>query len=198
VDVELGNYAALIDLGPVQIGRGYSRVETVFNDTPYHVITTHLETQGIRPIHDAQAQELFARFGDLPGVTVVMGDLNSDAEGVDGDPSWTPTYGYLTANGFVDLWEEKTGRDEIGYTCCWEPDLMTGALDERIDFVLLKPPSGVLSNGNGALPGAVHMDIIGEEMGDVVYPPGIYPADHAGLFAGFNVPRGLLTRRGGR
>jgi endonuclease/exonuclease/phosphatase family metal-dependent hydrolase len=197
-DVEMGNYAALIDLGPVQIGRGYTRVETVFDGSPWHVITTHLETQGVRPVHDAQAQELYARFGALPGVTVLMGDLNSDAEGVDGDPSWTPTYGFLTANGFVDLWPEKTGRDEVGYTCCREPDLMTGALDERIDFVLVKPPEGVLSNGNEGLPGAVHMEIVGDEMADVLYPSGLYPADHAGLFAGFNVPRGLRTQRGGR
>ncbi|HSG50237.1 MAG TPA: endonuclease/exonuclease/phosphatase family protein [Longimicrobiales bacterium] len=191
-----GNYAAMISiptpLGPVEVQRGWSRVTLNHRGVPHHVVNTHLETQGLQPFHDLQADELLGSvLAGLEGVTVVMGDLNSDAEAVEGDRSWTATYGKFTGAGFVDAWTQAVGDTGVGYTCCHDPDLMNAAsgLDERIDFVLVRTPS---TQGGSILPGAVHMTVLGDEEGDRL-ASGLWPADHAGLFAGLQLPRGFLT-----
>lgn len=192
-----GNYAARISiptpLGPVLVQRGWSRVTLNHLGVPHHVVNTHLETQGMQPFHDLQADELLGSvLAGLDGVTVVMGDLNSDAEAAPGDRSWTATYDKFTQAGFVDAWTQATGHHGVGYTCCQDPDLMNAVsvLDERIDFVLVRTPS---TPGGSVLPGSVHMTVLGEEVGDRL-SSGLWPADHAGLFAGLQLPRGLMAR----
>lgn len=46
------------------------------------------------------------------------GDLNSDAEAGPGDPSWTPTYDELIAEGFVDTWDQGHPRSYRLFPAC--------------------------------------------------------------------------------
>ncbi len=190
VDQSSANYLAELDLGPLVLKRGWSRVTVDFRGVPFHVVNTHLETQSVRPVHDAQAAELLETVtAGLEGVTIVMGDLNSDAEGQPGEPSWTPTYDLLTSNGFNDAWNSRLFRrfGGEGFTCCHDPDLMNGRseLDERIDFVLVRTALEPLI-GDG-LPGLVAMSILGDDQRERTATE-LWPADHAALFAGLRLP----------
>lgn len=196
-----GNYAAEFllaeadpPIGDVVLKRGWIRLSTDFGGGAWHVVATHLETQGIRPIHDAQADELQGSVAaGLDGVTIIAGDLNSDANAVEGDPSWTPTYGKLVEAGFVDAWlKAPESLTEDGFTCCQAPDLLNASsqLDERIDFVLIRPSNNPADDGN--LPGSVMADIVGEEEGDRL-PSGLWPADHAGLVTDMRLPEALFN-----
>lgn len=181
-------------IGDVVIRRGWIRLSTTLRGALHHVVATHLETQGIRPIHDAQARELLGSVAaGLDGTTIVAGDLNSDAQAQVGDPSWTPTYDAFLDAGFADAWlRTPPGLREVGVTCCQAPDLRNGPslLDERIDFVLVRrahPP------GNGIpLAGQVRTEVVGEEQRDRL-ASGLWPSDHAGLVADIRIPPGLAT-----
>jgi hypothetical protein len=128
----------------------------------------------------------------LDGVTVLVGDLNSDAEAGPGAPSWTPSYGRLLDAGFVDAWVQANPQGDPGYTCCQDPDLRNAVsiLDERIDFVLVRADGHV--GPSWRFPGSVAADILGEEPADLTDPTGLWPADHAGLLAELKLARGLV------
>ena len=184
-DLDQGTYAADFNLGPLTLKRGYIRASFAFNGEPYHVVNTHLETQGLAHIQAGQVDELLnVVMAGLDGVTVLNGDLNSDAEADADAPSWTPTYQRLIDSGFEDAWEQSKSRKKtIGYTCCQDPDLRNGAslLDERIDFMLVRAPDGRSMRSKKG--GSIHMEILGEEQDDRVGADGLWPADHAGLAA---------------
>ena len=182
-----GTYAARLPLGPFDLTRGWIRVSTERDGVPYHFVTTHLEIQAIAPVQAAQAGELMGSvLSGLDGVTVLAGDLNSDAEAEPGDPSWTPTYGQLVDAGFEDAWE-TSGQpgQEGGFTCCHDIDLRnaTPDLETRVDFILVRGPGG------GAT-GALRAEMIFDEAGDRI-AGGLWPSDHAGLFGGLRLPAGL-------
>jgi hypothetical protein len=185
-----GNYLASLDLGVLEVKRGWGRVSISHRGAVNHVFVTHLETQGLQPIHNLQADELLALSTSLEGPTFVMGDLNSDAENGPPAPSWTPTYGKFLEAGFVDGWLEKTGEDRTGFTCCWDPDLAAGELDERIDFILVRAPDA--QRAASGLPGAIQMDLLGDEESDRLPEAGIFPGDHVGIYGAFNLPGGLV------
>jgi hypothetical protein len=168
-----------------------------FKGVTHHVVVTHLEQQILLPIQNAQATELIeVVLAGLEGPTFVVGDLNSDANNGPGAPTWTPTYGRMLDAGFVDPWLEKTGRAASGETCCWDDDLIGGMLDQRNDFILARVPEAGKPNAKGKfLAGVVQMEIFGDEESDRIPSLGIFPADHAGLFGAFNIPRGLITDR---
>ena len=110
-----------------------------------------------------------------------MGDLNSDAEGGPGDPSWTPTYGTLVDAGFQDTWElDHPGVPFDGLTCC-QADLVNNdvsTLYQRIDFILIRARDH--QGSSNRLPGSIHVEIVGEEQADRTEASGFWPADHAG------------------
>lgn len=182
------------------VNRAYVHVEFEFDGMTHHVVATHLETQGfdtgnpmdpayqIRQIHNAQADELLAYTGTLAGHVIVVGDLNSDAEGSPIDPSWTPTYGKFLAAGFTDAWTVAAHSEtDVGFTCCTAKDLMGPAdHDERIDFVLLRSTE-VSSAPDGEHRGWVNMDIVGTRSSDQT-DGGLWPSDHAGLTAAMKLP----------
>jgi len=191
-DVQDANYLASFPLTEgVVLKRGWIRVDTERRGVPYHFIATHLETQRIGPIHDAQGAELRTSIAaGLDGVTIIAGDLNSDAAAEAGDPSWTPTYGSLIDAGFLDAWLHANGRRRgQGFTCCNDPDLLNTrpGYDERIDFVLIR--------GDGFDPGRVgfgsniRTHLVGERYWDRT-PSGLWPSDHAGVVAELRVRRG--------
>ncbi|HSH74160.1 MAG TPA: endonuclease/exonuclease/phosphatase family protein [Longimicrobiales bacterium] len=184
-----GVYAARIPLGPLDVVRGWTRAAVEHAGTTFHFVNTHLETQQAPPVQAGQAAELQdVVLAGLEGITVLVGDLNSDAAGEPGDATWTPTYGDLVDAGFIDSWEvAPPGVEKEGLTCCQDPGL-TGApqLYQRIDFVLVRA-SGDHGGVWGRQSGAFRADIVGEEETDLT-PGGLWPSDHAGLKASMLAP----------
>jgi len=184
-----GTYAATFTLGPVTLKRGWIRVDVDRDGAPVHFVTTHLETQALAPVQAGQAQELLGSvLAGLDGLTILSGDLNSDAAADPGAPSWTPTYDALQAAGFTDAWKQDGhAAGYVGYTCCQDPDLSNGPslLDQRIDFVLLRAAGNPAASG--LVPGSVQVDIVGEEQADRTATTGLWPADHAGLMTGMRL-----------
>ena len=186
-----GTYAAAVPLGPYSVGRGWIRLSTEHEGVPYHFITTHLETQRIAAVQALQLEELIDGVAaGLDGVTIITGDLNSDAANP-GAPSWTPTYEAVLAAGFADVWTRANGS-QPGYTCC-HPDLRDAedSLDQRIDFVLVRDARAPTAP---ATPGAYTTEIFGDDASERT-PGGLWPADHAGLLAALRLPPGPPPQR---
>ena len=190
-----GNYAANFPLVPGQVvlKRGWIRVDTEYRGKTFHFVNTHLEGQSLAPVQAAQADELVGSvLAGLEGVTVLVGDLNSDAEGEPGVPSWTPTYEELIDNGFADTWELANPRTrDHGYTCCHDSDLMNlrSSLDQRIDFVLIRTREESVAH---RLLRSVESKVLGDETEDLTNG-GLWPSDHGGVFTTMRLARG---RRG--
>ena len=195
-DVDRGTYQTHYQLAPtLDLQRGWIRVSADVGGVPYHFVNTHLEVQGFAPIQAGQVQELLQEVvAGLNGVTILMGDLNSDAEADPGDASWTASYGTLLAAGFQDTWKlDHPGRAQIGFTCCRDKELLNGGavLDERIDFVLIRSTNH--QGSQNRFPGSIHVEQVGEDQGDRTYPTGLWPSDHAGLLASFKIPSSLFS-----
>ncbi|MGD8319902.1 MAG: endonuclease/exonuclease/phosphatase family protein [Gemmatimonadota bacterium] len=171
--------------------RGWIRLTTQWHGVSYNVVATHLEVQAFADKQADQLDELMGVMSDLDGVTILAGDLNSDAAGQPGDPSWTATYGDLRDAGFADAWEDS-GQPayDPGYTCCQATDLLNGSsqLNQRLDLVLVR---GAGINTEGRLPGSSQVEIVGDRQADRTPTDGLWPADHAGLMAGLALPSGL-------
>ncbi len=181
---ESGLYAAVAPLGPVTLKRGWARVSVDHHGTPHNFITTHLEVQALAPVQAGQTQQLLQVVASLDGVTILAGDLNSDAAAQPGDPSWTNTYDLVRAAGFADVWDlappASRGR---GFTCCQAIDLRNrvSQLDERIDFVLVRSDQD-LGRARGKSRGHYRIEVVGDERSDRT-ASGLWPADHGGLVA---------------
>ena len=181
-----GLYQGTINVGGIDLLRGWVRLTVDHHGVPHNVIATHLETQATGPLHDAQADELIGYVAaGLEGVTIIAGDLNSDAAAEEGAPSWTETYDKLVASGFTDVWEARPrGRRASGLTCCFDKDLMgENNFIERIDFVMVRSSEG----SEGRARGHYRMEVVGEQTGDRT-SGGLWPSDHAGLVANINLP----------
>lgn len=188
-DVDQGLYAASLTLGPVELIRGWARLTVDHGGTPYHFVATHLETQATGPLHDAQAFELqHSIVAGLEGVTIIAGDLNSDAAATEGTPSWTATYDNLMADGFTDVWKSAPPRrGASGVTCCHAPDLQGDtAMDERIDFVLVRSSDNRAGDWS-QMRGLFRAEVVGDDSGDLT-AGGLWPSDHAGISAALRIP----------
>jgi endonuclease/exonuclease/phosphatase family metal-dependent hydrolase len=165
-------YATVTPLIPdlVVAKRGYIYADASMGGRTFRVVTTHLESFD-NTSQVAQGQELGAALsvGKLP--TVLLGDLNSRADG-----TGTPTHADLLALGFKDAWDEAHPGDP-GLTCCHGDDLheVGGPFYSRIDYVLLK---------NGFR--AVAAGIVGRSPGARIN--GLWPSDHAGVWARLRLP----------
>ena len=178
-DSDSGTYTYFVPVAPnVDIKRAWARITANHEGMKHNFVTTHLESQRVRPVNEAQGMELIAMTTALDGVTIVTGDLNSDAAGMEGDPSYTQTYENLIAAGFADVWElAPHSRNDPGYTCCQADDLRNtvSELDERIDFVLVRSMADP-----GMRRGHFRLDVVGDRISDMT-PGGHWPSDHAGL-----------------
>jgi endonuclease/exonuclease/phosphatase family metal-dependent hydrolase len=158
-------------VAPVTLLRGWTSVETTLRGHSTRVVNTHLE-RFVGAIQEAQGAELLAGPLNTPGDVALVGDLNSAAGGVGAVPgeSDTATHANMLAAGFRDAW---TGMRGPGFTCCHAADLRNPAptLTERIDYVLFR---GTLSSSVA--------ELVGEEPADRT-PSGLWPSDHAGLWA---------------
>jgi endonuclease/exonuclease/phosphatase family metal-dependent hydrolase len=186
-----GTYAAHIPLTPdITVTRGWIRVDTERKGVPYHLFVTHLETQSAAPVQAQQTAELLnsITYG-LDGVTVITGDLNSNAAGGPGDPAWTPTYQTIVDAGFTDAWlQSGQPRHDQGLTCCHADDLRDpwpGTFYQRIDFVLVRDARN--RSNSGKVSGSMSFDILGAGPSDQT-PNGLWLSDHAGVLAGLRLP----------
>ncbi len=185
VEADGGNFAARLTVPvagalPIELKRGWTQAVVEFRGDNYRIVNTHLEQQRFRPFQEAQMDELLARIAGAPEPTILVGDLNSEADG-----SNTQSYAKALAAGFKDTWL-RSGDNDDGYTCCYRKDL-TGGLDlmtERIDFVLLRNP---FDRGAAGQAGQVKAALLGADPGDAT-PAGLWPSDHRGLSVRFRIP----------
>jgi endonuclease/exonuclease/phosphatase family metal-dependent hydrolase len=194
LESEQGLYGAKLPLGPLEMVRAWARLTVDHDGTPHHFVATHLEIQASGPVHAAQAYELQnSILADLDGVTILAGDLNSDAAAHEGAPSWTETYDNLMAAGFTDVWEASPARrGALGVTCCQDPSLRADSeLDQRIDFVLTRS-SGDAGGDLSQRRGLFRVEIVGDEASDRT-SDGLWPSDHAGIAATIRIPKSLRT-----
>ena len=156
--------------GFVTAKRGYVYADARKRGRTFRVITTHLES-----FSDAsqvlQGAELATTAGASKLPTVLLGDLNSRADG-----SGTRTYANLLGAGFRDAWVEAHPTDP-GLTCCHGENLrdLGGPFYSRIDYVLLK--NGFRATAAG---------IVGRDARDRL--GGLWPSDHAGVWARLRLP----------
>lgn len=174
-NVQVGHFAAIAPR-PVPIPRGWVSVDGKIRGKSFRFVSTHLETADFPEAQLAQAIELVQGplATDLP--VVLLGDFNSDANGIE---LVTPTYLTLIAAGFGDAWAVVHPGDP-GYTCCQDPTLVDPApfadARARIDLVLFREAFGV-----------IEADVVGEEPADRT-PSGLWQSDHAGVVATLELP----------
>ena len=144
----------------------------------YRFVTTHLES--LSPaIQAAQAAELVNGPGNTDVPVIFAGDFNSDAES--SNAAANPAYPILLSAGFVDTWKQLHPSDP-GFT--WplhgeDPFTSFSTPNERIDLVFSR-------NGRkGLMP--FNVDLIGNNQSTDLTPSGLWPSDHAGLVASFNL-----------
>jgi endonuclease/exonuclease/phosphatase family metal-dependent hydrolase len=158
----------------IDLLRGWSSVDVNFRGRRFRFVNTHLEAE-LEIVRVAQAYELLA--GPLATTLplLVVGDFNSDGDGVV-DPA---AYQLIREAGFADTWADVHPGDP-GYTCCQE-ELLTNSvslLDQRIDHVF---SLGAFERKSAS--------IFGDDPSDRVFDGSVtlWPSDHAGLAATFNV-----------
>jgi endonuclease/exonuclease/phosphatase family metal-dependent hydrolase len=170
--VRTGLYARTTPLfgGFVTARRGWVLADVTISGRSIRVINTHLESFNDES-QVAQAQELAAGPAATSLPTILLGDLNSRADG-----TGTPSYANLLAAGFRDAWGQARPRD-VGLTCCHGVDLreLGGPFYSRIDYVLVK--NGFRATAAG---------IVGEAPADRL--SGLWPSDHAGVWARLRLP----------
>ncbi|HET9733122.1 MAG TPA: endonuclease/exonuclease/phosphatase family protein [Acidimicrobiales bacterium] len=154
---------------PITVKRGWAAVNASIGGRQFRMIATHLEAYS-DPTRDAQAQELLSMVGASSGSTLVLGDINSAAQG-----AGSQTYDMVRAAGLGDAWASAEGGD-AGYTCCRDADLRGGSLTQRIDMVFYR---GQFK--------ATKAEVVGAGGADRT-PGGLWPSDHAGVVASLTVP----------
>ena len=181
-EIAQDRYQAGFPLNPnLTLRRGWIRVAIEHEGAPVHIVNTHLEGQSLAPIQALQVDELLGSvLAGLEGASILVGDLNSDAAADQSAPSWTPTYERLLANGFVDTWAVASQRPSDGFTCCQDSSLRNAAsaLDERIDFVLVRQDRTF--DPGPRFEGRTRVERVGDEQDDRT-ASGLWPSDHAGL-----------------
>src|SRR6059058_4596860 len=185
VDAKSGVYAAsqVVTIGGVTsvLSQGWSSVDATVDGRAYRFVATHLVGQEAPDVQLAQAGELLALLSAETGSTILVGDFNSDAYGID-PTRVTSTYGMMLAAGYRDMWIEPE-RQARGLTCCQQADLLNArsTFDQRIDFVFTR---NLLA---GTHP--VRRGVLGDRPADRT-ASGLWPSDHAGVAATLLTPAG--------
>jgi endonuclease/exonuclease/phosphatase family metal-dependent hydrolase len=175
-DVQVGEVAVdtfAVTLQTVALqSRGWIAADVEVHGKPWHVVGTHpapnWPTDGKTP----QITELIGAVAGVARPVVIAGDLNllpGSAE-----------YVQLATAGFADLWTLRNGRSPAEFTCCHGDDETlrepSDGLEKRIDYILARPASGYAV-------GPVPFTIFGDNLSERT-ATGMWPSDHAGLFAG--------------
>lgn len=177
---------------PVRVGglqldilKGWATIDATVKGRTYRFVTTHLEPADVGPDHTvvpdlafiqhSQAAQLLAELEGVGMPVILTGDLNSEPDG-----SSTASYAMMREAGFVDSWLVGPPRGN-GFTANQEADLLnaTSELWHRIDLVLVRD---AVTAAGGPFRGAVHAELLGEELADRTVS-GLWPSDHAGVLA---------------
>lgn len=177
------NFAAraVFELGgaTLELPRGWAAVDATVAGRTFTFVNTHLEPaeSAAGVVQVAQAEELVATFGANPHPVVLVGDLNSEADG-----GSTPSFGLLRSVGYEDAWT----RASDGFTCCHAGDLANRRVDftKRIDFVLVR---GDLGFGPKGFLASSEPTVVGDQVPDRT-GSGLWPSDHAGVAVTFRLP----------
>ena len=171
-----GVYTAsqLVTIGGVTSAllQGWSSVEATVGGEVYRFVVTHLAGQEVVDVQLEQTRELLALLAAETRPTILVGDFNSDAYGID-PTRVTPTYGMMLAAGYRDTWIES-GHRAPGLTCCQQADLLNARsrFDQRIDFIFARNlPAGTMP---------VRRGVVGDRPGNRT-ASGLWPSDHAGV-----------------
>lgn len=175
-NVQQHNYLAYTRLfGFIPTLRGWAAVDATIGGKTFRFVTTHLEPDSQDPavnaIQVAQANELLAAQSGATIPVIILGDFNSAADG-----STTATYGNVLAAGYRDAWGE-TRPGARGYTCCQSEDLRNrvSQFHARIDLIFFRGELSALAAAEVAIVPADKT------------PSGLWPSDHAGVYAGLRV-----------
>jgi endonuclease/exonuclease/phosphatase family metal-dependent hydrolase len=135
-----GNFTAQATVSllgqPLSFDRCWAYIDGSFQGDSFRFVTTHLEVANPAPfdqIQEEQARELVA--GPLKTLrpVILVGDLNSAADG-----STTDSYFTILKALFADAWWTNFGKH--GFTCCQDELLNNpkSKLTSRIDYVLTR------------------------------------------------------------
>jgi endonuclease/exonuclease/phosphatase family metal-dependent hydrolase len=156
--------------------RGWAAVDVKIRGKSFRFVTTHLESDS-ELVREAQAAEILVGPADTSLPLLLVGDLNSNANG----DSSTPAYSEFVGSGFVDGWLEANPGTTVS-TCC-NAELLTNPTfpnpsDDfgRIDHVLYRGSRDFRTLG-ASLFGTDPSDRVSNGLAL------IWPSDHAGLAA---------------
>ena len=155
---------ATVGGAPLAIRRGYAAIDAKLKGVWVRFADTHLEQEMFAFAQEPQGAELRRLMATSPFPVIVVGDLNSAADG-----SNTRTYASFRSDGYADAWTSSLP----GFSCC-QAELLDNAVslaNERIDYVLMR--GGLASAG---------AELIGFEPSSRT-ASGLWPSDHAGVVA---------------
>jgi endonuclease/exonuclease/phosphatase family metal-dependent hydrolase len=166
--------------GPVPDLRGLTSVDVSLGGATFRFATTHLAT--VQPVQLQQMNEVISSTSGATLPLIVVGDFNANAADLT-DPTFA-TYQAAIDAGFVDAWSAAHPGDP-GFTCCQAENLLNtpSSLNQRIDLALFR--------------GGISVDdvkLIGDNIdSDLTTPSNLWPSDHAGLIATFDIPEGNIA-----
>jgi hypothetical protein len=166
-NVEERNFTVNLEIPLLTILRGWVAVDATIGGETVRFLSTHLEPPEVAPqVQLAQAAEIMTELAGEILPVVVVGDLNSAADG-----SSTTTYADFLAAGYSDAW--TAGGTGAGLTCCHDDDLQnaTTVLVKRIDYILFRGGLEVVS-----------ADVVGDDPAERTLA-GLWASDHAGVVA---------------
>ncbi|TNF80267.1 MAG: endonuclease [Acidobacteria bacterium] len=166
----------------VVLYRGYVYVDATVRGRTYRFANTHLEVASL--VSEVQAAQMFELVNVLhysPYPVILVGDLNSEPT----DPFPQP-YPLARAAGYWDMWLERSGRPDPGYTCCQAEtvDNTLSMLDERIDHILVRRSRALRLR---PVRGPVRSEVLGDEERDKTIS-GLWPSDHGGVYSRMLIP----------
>ncbi|TNP10801.1 endonuclease [Bacillus tropicus] len=151
---------------PFTILRGWSSIDVKLDGQIFRMVNTRLDPT-VESIRNAQALEILQGPANTSLPVIITGDLNSSPN--------SSTNNLFIAAGFKDTWN-KVGKGQ-GFTAEQGPDLLNAVslLNQRIDYILFK---------NGWEP--IKAELVGESQNDRT-ETGLWPSDHAGVFASLDL-----------
>ncbi len=159
--------------------RGWTAVDSTVDGRAYRFVNTHLEVGGSfgAATQTLQAAELVSLLDAETLPVILLGDINASPES-----PVTQAYGQLEAAGYTDVWLAQDVPGGEGLTCCHDETLMNETTDfgSRIDVVFVR-------NGSGSAVQSAAADVLGDEPDDRT-ESGLWPSDHAGVFAAITMP----------
>lgn len=170
-EVAVDTFAVTLQSVTLQ-SRGWIAADVEVHGKPWHVVGTHPAPNWPADGRTPQITELIGAVAGVARPVIIAGDLNllpGSAE-----------YAQLATAGFADLWALRNGRSPAEFTCCHGDDETlrdpADGLEKRIDYILARPASGYAI-------GPVPFSIFGDNLSERTVT-GMWPSDHAGLFAG--------------